>query len=377
MAGNDGRELTPARILSLVLQSLRGGEQTEATVRNAYEAIALVGHASMLAAGYRLVGLGEEHNIGMIASTSRKWIHEHSADLTAPIEATADTDVLPKEWNSQDTYAFRYRQPQSSSEYLLKVTRLGNNAVVFGLQFDEDKPTSFSLAVQDYVESSKLPLSLTEDAPERFKAIFTSESRLEDLISLFKVHVIQKYGFPKPEQLEEERRAPEPGVARVSEEAPRRDPLRDDQAPPPARPYPFNDPLAAAPRRPGPTPDFAPPDFEDEYQMNQPPRGYDPQSGRQGEYPRLGERDLYPPGLGPHDPLRGTFGPGFGTGGGGMHPTFDDPLFGGPQGGGYNPQAPPGSRYDPVGPWDTPPSGRLQRPGGRGMGPRGFGGGII
>lgn len=248
--------------------------------------------------------------------------------------------------------------------------------MVFGLQFDEDKPTSFSLAVQDYVESSKLPLSLTEDASERFKKIFASESRFEDLISLFKVHVIHKYGFPKPEQVEEERRDREPQAARVPEEAPRRDPLRDDQEPPPARPYPFDDPLAAAPRRPGPPPDFAPPDFEDEHKMNQPPRGYDPQ-GRQGEYPRLGERDLYPPGLGPRDPLRGTFGPGSGTGGGGMHPTFDDPLFGGPQGGEFNPQAPPGSRYDPVGPWDTtPPSGRLQRPGGRGMGRGGFGGGF-
>jgi len=57
----------------------------------------------------------------------------------------------------------------------------------------------------------------------------------------------------------------------------------------------------------------------------------------------IGENDLYPPGLGPHDPLRPGFGPGFGPGGGlagggggggGMHPTFDDPLFGGVGGGG-------------------------------------------
>ena len=45
----------------------------------------------------------------------------------------------------------------------------------------------------------------------------------------------------------------------------------------------------------------------------------------------IGERDLYPQGLGPHDPLRGG---GFGPGGGGMHPTFDDPMFGGRRGGG-------------------------------------------
>jgi len=45
----------------------------------------------------------------------------------------------------------------------------------------------------------------------------------------------------------------------------------------------------------------------------------------------IGERDLYPQGLGPHDPLRGG---GFGPGGGGMHPTFEDPMFGGRGGGG-------------------------------------------
>lgn len=81
MTANEGRELTPTRILPLVLQSVRGGEQTEATIRNAYEAVALVGHASMVAAGYRLVGLGEEHSIGMFASTSPERIHEHTADF--------------------------------------------------------------------------------------------------------------------------------------------------------------------------------------------------------------------------------------------------------------------------------------------------------
>lgn len=88
---------------------------------------------------------------------------------------------------------------------------------------------------------------------------------------------------------------------------------------------------------------------------------------------RIGEQDLYPPGLGPHDPLR--MGPGGIRGGGGMHPTFDDPLFGGRGGnGGYDPRAPPGARYDPVGPDDDPPMGAM---GGRfpGRGPGGGGGG--
>ena len=81
----------------------------------------------------------------------------------------------------------------------------------------------------------------------------------------------------------------------------------------------------------------------------------------------IGHDDLNPPGLGPNDPLRGSFVGGGrmgGAGSGGMHPTFDDPLFGGRggQGGGFNPQAPPGARYDPTGPGDGPQRGGLGRP---------------
>jgi hypothetical protein len=53
-------------------------------------------------------------------------------------------------------------------------------------------------------------------------------------------------------------------------------------------------------------------------------------------------------------------------------------LFGGRREGGYDPQAPPGARYDPVGPGGAP-SGRRLGPfgGGSGGGFGGFGGDII
>lgn len=102
----------------------------------------------------------------------------------------------------------------------------------------------------------------------------------------------------------------------------------------------------------------------------------------------IGHDDLNPPGLGPNDPLRGSFiGGGLPRpgGGSGMHPTFDDPLFGGQGGdgqGGYDPQAPPGARWDPTGPvgnprFPGPGNGRGNQPfGGGGFG-GGFGGHII
>ena len=108
------------------------------------------------------------------------------------------------------------------------------------------------------------------------------------------------------------------------------DPLRDDRFPPrPQHPHPFNDPLAAEPRRPYPAGDFPPPGFEDEYEINRPPGG-----GGIGRPLNIGERDLYPPGLGPRDPLRG----GGGMGGGGMFPTFDELAGVGGGGGGYDGQ---------------------------------------
>lgn len=147
---------------------------------------------------------------------------------------------------------------------------------------------------------------------------------------------------------------------------PPRDPLADPGLPAPARPYPFNDPLADAPRRPLPQGDFPPPGFDDEYDLSRPLRGMARPFPGAGSPFGIGHDDLNPPGLGPFDPLRGSFvGGGQGGFGGGMHPTFDDPLFGGQgqgRGRGNNPHAPPGARYDPIGPNDGPQRGGGGRP---------------
>jgi hypothetical protein len=159
------------------------------------------------------------------------------------------------------------------------------------------------------------------------------------------------------------RRRPQPGVP------------RGDFLPQPARPHPFDDPLAGPPPR-GPTGEFPPPGFEDEYDMYRPRGGGYPAPGA---FPLgIGHDDLHPPGLGPHDPLRGSFvGGGLPRPGGapGMHPTFDDPLFAdrGGQTGSYGPRAPSGARYDPVGPGDQPQRGGSQRfSGGNGPGVSGW-----
>ncbi|KPI39138.1 uncharacterized protein AB675_4545 [Cyphellophora attinorum] len=354
--------LSPDSILDLVAKSLppSSSESDTRILKDAYSAIAIFCHSCMLAVGFKLVGLGEGHKI------------EAQSD-------PQDVSPLPAEWNASSSYAFRYTHPQSSMEFLVKVTRLGSKAIVNGVGLGDDKTASFEIKAADCTSEGSLAEEKSSgDTKSGLRNIFISNGRITDLAELFRSSIIQKLapgihkaGYEDTESTTQTQRSIRP------ETAPRedRDPLRDDQ-PRPARPYPFDDPLAAAPRRPvGPAPDFAPPGFEDEYELNRPargmPRGAEP-------FGRIGEQDLYPPGLGPHDPLRmGPGGGGF-RGGGGMHPTFDDPMFAGQGGGqGYDPRAPPGARYDPIGPGDGPPNlrGGPRFPGGGGGRFPGGGGG--
>jgi hypothetical protein len=359
MSSNDAA-LRPDSILDYVSKSLPPSSDDSAQIlKDPYSAIAIFCHACMLAVGFRLIGLGEDHKI------------EAQSD-------PEDASPLPKEWNASSTHAFRYTHPQSSMEFLLKVTRLGGKALVHGIALGDDKTASFEIKAADFVSEGSLKEETNSAAKiTALRNIFISNGRIVDLSALVKSQIIQKLapgihkvGYEDTEHGSRQRPSREP------ERPPQGyDPLREDQ-PPPARPYPFDDPLAAGPRRPIPAGDFPPPGFEDEYELNRPPRGM---PGGHQPFGNIGERDLYPPGLGPHDPLR--MGPGGGgyRGGGGMHPTFDDPLFAGQRGGGgYDPRAPPGARYDPVGPGDGPPNlrGGPRFPGGSGGNPfGGFGSG--
>lgn len=359
-------------LASIIISSLSGLPSPQ--VKTIYDAVAVAAHSSMLAVGFRLMGLGEDNNI------------EAHSDPAQP-------KPLPKEWNqSAPNYAFRYAHSQSSMEYLLKVSRMGSKAVIMGMAVGNDKTTTLDLAVKDYISESSIPADPAPDASSptsssvpseqtvrRVTDLFISASRLGDFGSSMRLDIIQKL-IPSLQKEGYEESSTESARAQPSSAQPsnRRDPaipqhdlLREDYQPL-ARPRPF------------PAGEFAPPGFEDPYDLNRPPR---PMPG-QPNFGNIGERDLYPQGLGPRDGIWGGIGPGldrgFGAGGGGMHPTFDDPLFAGPRGpqnGMYDPQAPPGSRYDPVGPGGAPRgSGFGGAPGG-GPGSRphnpfgGFGGG--
>lgn len=230
-------------------------------------------------------------------------------------------------------------------QYLVKISRLGGKAVINGIGLGDDKVHSLDVQVQDYVSESSTPFTVPTEVSQAEYAssvqrLFISEGRIADFASLIKLKVIQNLApglrkegyednaFTTEEQMSSsrERRQPIPGREPY---IPSLDPLQGDHLPPSAQPRPLGDPLSGS-YRPHPVADFPPPGFEDEYEINRLPGGL----GGARRPLNIGERDLYPPGLGPHDPLRGGgFHPVGGlTGGGGMHPTFDDPIFRGDTG---------------------------------------------
>lgn len=77
-------------------------------------------------------------------------------------------------------------------QFLLKIGRLGNNAVVLALALGDDKTSSFDLLVKDYISDSAFPITSADDLARTLRDVFISEARLNDLIGLFKVNVILK-----------------------------------------------------------------------------------------------------------------------------------------------------------------------------------------
>lgn len=334
-----------AALSDLIAASLPPNAQPQ--LATPFDAIAIASHACFLAIGFRLVGLGEDHRI----------------ETPSTLE---DPQALPESWNSHTGhYSFRYKHSHSSMEYLLQVNKMGSKAVVLGMALGADKSVSIDVSAREFVSEGNLPASPSrvpgnkDDIRTTMGNIFITVGRLSDYGSMIRVKIIQKLipGLSKAGAAEET--ADDQDAQRQADADQRRaeragrDPLRDDRFAPR---QPLRDRLAR-PRPPVPEPI---PGFEDEHEILRPQRG----GVDDGFGPRLGDRDLYPAGLGPRDPLYGGVGPSLDPrgGGGGMHPTFDDPLFTGQGGQGrrgpdFDMQNPPGSRYDQVGPGNRHPRG--------------------
>lgn len=372
MASEDA--LSSDNILHQMVEALptHADNDPNSDISSSYEAVALFSHACMVAVGFRLLGFAEGKS------------QESEFAALAP--------RLSPQWNATfNTFAFLYAHSQSSMQYVVKVDRLGGKAEIRGIGLAEgaEKITRLEITAKDYISVSSLPLRIgkTDDGQEdrsdlrqKLKDVFISPSRIADLAGEFKLHIIQPLipGLQKAGYEESDSAGQQARNDREDHDRMRRPPTRDPSLPQPAQPHPFHDPLQIPRPDPQPLGDLAPPGFEDEHEILRPLRGLAPLHPSNGRSPfNIGHDDLNPQGLGPYDPLRGSLvgggNGGFGGTGGGMHPTFDDPLFAG-RGGrgssqGFNPQAPPGARWDDVGPGGAPRRGGPPNPfGGYGHG---------
>ncbi|KAK4049308.1 hypothetical protein OIV83_004245 [Microbotryomycetes sp. JL201] len=362
-------------------------------INNPTDALAAVIHSVHSILGFRLVKIDSEN-----------------------VQASDDdTGHLPDHWNtSRGSIKFQYKHDQSSLEFVVSVVELGDRLMVAATAVQassvdrvipiklmpraihkNNRSHSFDLVTSDYFSNSAFPLQASGNIyPDALATLFASPSRLQDLIVLYRINVLQ----PMVPGLRKEGYTELAQTGRVSsnagQEANAGRPVGNPQGPY----YPDSGgPLLGSPTS---DPGRRGPSAGQPFPLGGNGGGEGPGDPRRDGVGRghlfdVGRSDLLPLGG-----MGGTFGPpgslGGGSGsGGGMYVGRDHPLFrdrfsdgngavGGGAGGGnrlwggdgYLPAdaVPPGARFDPIVPGNAPPSGQIMGGnlgGNRGQGQRG------
>jgi len=262
------------------------------------DAISALVHSALTALTFRLVAIDQ-------VSTSL---------------SSAESNVLPVEWNKNGPayYSFKYRHEQSSLEFLINISKLGTRTLINAIALESDNVATLDISTSDFTSPSFYPYHLdTSNQPLVYG--FISSNRIADFISQFKLKIVQKLlpGLQKEGYIEEST-----ATAPSSSAQP---PSQDQRNPRPRPLTPHDAPRSVFPRNPL----------------------------------EIGRRDLDPFPINPFAPPS-LFPPNSGDGMfvGPDHPIFDRgarrPFADrGPWGGdGFLPPlgAPPGARFDPVGP---------------------------
>ncbi|KAM0755560.1 hypothetical protein T439DRAFT_351335 [Meredithblackwellia eburnea MCA 4105] len=341
-------------------------QQQQADLKTPIEAAALLSHAIHTAVGFRLVD-------------------------PPPVDQNDGADdvknKLPSNWIPGGSSKLKYRHEQSSLEFVVSVVEIGGRGMVAAVAVEDNKSVSFDFLITDYFSSSAFPATLSTD--DSFASLFSSPTRETDLITLYRLNVLQplipglrKDGYTELPASASSTTASSSGSGASGSGAANRGRVGS-----PTGPY-YPDaggPMGMYPQGGrgggGGIGGIGP--------FNPPSRGGGFGGGVRDPF-NIGRSDLDP--LGGRSPqfpgFPGTAGPSFGGGiggggGGGMfmgpdHPLFRERFGDGGRGGssgvwggdGFLPQGavPPGARFDPVGPSNGPPQA-----GGVGIG--GFGGG--
>jgi len=85
---------------------------------------------------------------------------------------------------------FRYAHPQSSLEFIIKISRMGGKTVIMGVAVGDDKTASFDIKTEDFTSAAFFPW--TSDKGQDIVGGFIAENRFKDLAGLFKINILQK-----------------------------------------------------------------------------------------------------------------------------------------------------------------------------------------
>ncbi|RIA87375.1 PI31 proteasome regulator N-terminal-domain-containing protein [Glomus cerebriforme] len=319
---NESNVLAPEAVLSILDTIIKPTEEGISTILgSSHDALAALSHSIMQAVGFRLVGLDVDNNI---------------------IQRDSEGNIvsLPKGWNVQgpNSYAFRYKHPQSSFTFLIKCMRMSNKFIIHGMGIEDSKTATLELITDDYTSPSFFPFTAEKYNVEPIVHGFISTNRIKDMINIYKINIVQRLipGLNKPGY-------EETGTTYSS--------TRQQ-----------DDPLRVPTRQP---PRF-PPIFDEPYGGDE-PSGFNPFNIGRDDLDPLGSNPIYgPPRFGGSGGIPPLGGP---SRGGGMFVGPDHPIFGQQQGptrggiyGGPQPlprgSVPPGARFDPIGPFIPGPRGR-------------------
>jgi len=271
--------------------------------------------------------------------------------LSFRLDPPTEGNILPDSWNKDapESYSMKYRHEQSSLTFLVKVIKLANKTIVHGIAEETDKTMTLDIVTADYFSASAFPYTAGPSSTPLVHG-FISSARVNDLVSLYKINILQKV-IPSLRKEGYEESIGETATASASQGRPQQ-PRNPRNSPPPVPHQPFNLPPLSGGNNP----------------LSIGRRDLDPLPRNPFQPPPLfGGDDGDGMFVGPSHPLfRERFEPGGGGGLGGMGGR------GGRWGGdGWLPPmgAPPGARFDPVGPGPMGGFGGLGR--GRGRGGRG------
>ncbi|CDR88577.1 uncharacterized protein SPSC_04404 [Sporisorium scitamineum] len=189
--------LDPSALLHVLQQQLlpsTSSSSSEPMLRNPADALAAIIHTIVTRLDFRLTGLSEDDRL------------PPSQDDSA---SSSSSNELPENWNAKgpDHYCFRYKHHQSSLDYLIKIVKLGNKALIHGVALQATKTSTMEVVLSDYLSTAFWPYPNAQGGDtEPLVNGYIGSSRLKDLVSAFKAQILQQLvpGLRKDGYVEEE-----------------------------------------------------------------------------------------------------------------------------------------------------------------------------